>query len=255
MCMPPLWPKRTFRSADHRLRPRCDRRSCRSSQSGCRRNISTTPPDRNCSSRSRCCRNIIRPAPSSRSCATAADEISAIIPKGAALVEFGAGATTKVRLLLNECAFSAYVPVDISGDFLKSAGRRPAQGFPRSRRLSGGGGFHRAVRVARRDRRHAEGRILSGLDARQFRAARGLRLPAQRPRNSGQRRADGDRRRPRKGRARAVHAYNDAAGVTARFNLNVLVRINRELGGNFDTVRPSPIARSTTATGTASKCT
>ena len=30
-------------------------------------------------------------------------------------------------------------------------------------------------------------------------------------------------------------AYNDAAGVTARFNLNVLVRINSELGGNFDT--------------------
>jgi uncharacterized SAM-dependent methyltransferase len=30
------------------------------------------------------------------------------------------------------------------------------------------------------------------------------------------------------------HAYNDSAGVTARFNLNVLVRINRELGGNFD---------------------
>jgi dimethylhistidine N-methyltransferase len=30
-------------------------------------------------------------------------------------------------------------------------------------------------------------------------------------------------------------AYNDAAGVTARFNLNVVVRINRELGGNFDT--------------------
>ena len=29
-------------------------------------------------------------------------------------------------------------------------------------------------------------------------------------------------------------AYNDAAGVTARFNLNVLHRINRELGGNFD---------------------
>src|SRR6202035_4096375 len=33
---------------------------------------------------------------------------------------------------------------------------------------------------------------------------------------------------------RVLHdAYNDAAGVTARFNLNVLVRINRELGGNF----------------------
>ena len=30
------------------------------------------------------------------------------------------------------------------------------------------------------------------------------------------------------------NAYNDSAGVTARFNLNVLGRINRELGGNFD---------------------
>ncbi len=29
-------------------------------------------------------------------------------------------------------------------------------------------------------------------------------------------------------------AYNDAAGVTARFNLNLLVRINRELGGTFN---------------------
>src|ERR1700735_1943655 len=47
-------------------------------------------------------------------------EIPAIIPKGAALVEFGAGATTKVRLLLNQCAFGAYVPVDISGDFLQA---------------------------------------------------------------------------------------------------------------------------------------
>jgi uncharacterized SAM-dependent methyltransferase len=47
-----------------------------------------------------------------------ASEISAIVADGAALVEFGAGATTKVRLLLNGCAVGAYVPVDISGDFL-----------------------------------------------------------------------------------------------------------------------------------------
>ncbi len=38
------------------------------------------------------------------------DEIASIIPKGAALVEFGAGATTKVRLLLERCDFSAYAP-------------------------------------------------------------------------------------------------------------------------------------------------
>ena len=33
---------------------------------------------------------------------------------------------------------------------------------------------------------------------------------------------------------RLVAAYNDAAGVTAAFNLNLLVRINREIGGSFD---------------------
>src|SRR5262245_33016513 len=46
------------------------------------------------------------------------DEIASIIPKGAALVEFGAGATTKVRLLLERCDFGAYVAGAISGDFV-----------------------------------------------------------------------------------------------------------------------------------------
>src|SRR6204780_1038690 len=57
-------------------------------------------------------------------------EISALIPKGAALVEFGAGATTKVRLLVNQCAFGAYVPVDISGDFLKAQADGLRRDFP-----------------------------------------------------------------------------------------------------------------------------
>src|ERR1700688_2162293 len=56
--------------------------------------------------------------------------ISATVPTGAALVEFGAGATTKVRLLLRECAFGAYVPVDISGDFLKAQAAALRKDFP-----------------------------------------------------------------------------------------------------------------------------
>src|ERR1700758_4039063 len=59
-----------------------------------------------------------------------AGEISAMVPKSSALVEFGAGATTKVRLLLKECAFGAYVPVDISGDFLKAQADVLRQDFP-----------------------------------------------------------------------------------------------------------------------------
>src|SRR5581483_1730345 len=57
-------------------------------------------------------------------------EIAAIIPKGAALVEFGAGATTKVRLLLEKSAFAAYVPVDISGDFLHAQAESLRKDFP-----------------------------------------------------------------------------------------------------------------------------
>src|SRR5215467_13639728 len=58
------------------------------------------------------------------------NEIAAIIPKGAALIEFGAGATTKVRLLLEKCAFGAYVPVDISGDFLREQAAALRKDFP-----------------------------------------------------------------------------------------------------------------------------
>jgi dimethylhistidine N-methyltransferase len=40
-----------------------------------------------------------------------------------------------------------------------------------------------------------------------------------------------------------LHAYDDTAGVTAAFNKNVLVRINREMGGNFDVLRFAHVAR------------
>jgi len=57
-------------------------------------------------------------------------DIAEIIPENAALVEFGAGATTKVRLLLERCAFAAYVPVDISGDFLNAQANALRKDFP-----------------------------------------------------------------------------------------------------------------------------
>ena len=57
-------------------------------------------------------------------------EIAKILPKDAALVEFGAGATTKVRLLLGCCEFGAYVPVDISGDFLNAQADALRKDFP-----------------------------------------------------------------------------------------------------------------------------
>src|ERR1700730_10757660 len=48
-----------------------------------------------------------------------ASAIAALIPKGAALVEFGAGSATKVRILLEAAPqIAAYVPVDISAEYL-----------------------------------------------------------------------------------------------------------------------------------------
>src|SRR5215472_3874275 len=57
-------------------------------------------------------------------------DIASIIPQGAALIEFGAGSTTKVRLLLEKCAFAAYVPVDISGEFLNAQANALRKDFP-----------------------------------------------------------------------------------------------------------------------------
>jgi dimethylhistidine N-methyltransferase len=161
-------------------------------------------------------------------------DISTIVPKDSALVEFGAGATTKVRLLLKKCAFGAYVPVDISGDFLKAQANTLRKDFPGLAVYPVAADFtapftlpeavaampkvgffpgstlgnfepHEACAFLRsaRDILGRNGRMIIGVDLEKD--------------------------------ERVLHqAYNDKAGVTARFNLNVLHRINRELGGNFD---------------------
>ena len=164
-----------------------------------------------------------------------ASEVAAIIPEGAALVEFGAGATTKVRLLLEQCAFGAYVPVDISGDFLKAQADALRKDFsalsvypvaadftapfalPDAVKAMPKVGFFPGSTLGNFEPHEAcaflrsAGEIL-GKDARMV---IGVDLE--------------------KDERVLYDAYNDAAGVTARFNLNVMVRINRELGGNFDT--------------------
>ena len=162
-------------------------------------------------------------------------EISADIPEGAALVEFGAGATTKVRLLLNQCAFGAYVPVDISGDFLKAQaellrGDFPALdvypltadftapfALPDAVKAMPKVGFFPGSTLGNFEPHEACGFLRSARDILGEGAQMVIGVDLE------------------KDERVLYDAYNDAAGVTARFNLNVLNRINRELGGNFDT--------------------
>src|ERR1700712_2022324 len=161
-------------------------------------------------------------------------EIAAIIPAGAALVEFGAGATTKVRLLLERCAFGAYVPVDISGDFLKAQADALRRDFPALSVYPVAADFTApfALPDAVKDMPKVgffPGSTLGNFEPHEacafLRSAREILGKDARMVIGVDLEKD----------ERVLYdAYNDAAGVTARFNLNVLVRINRELGGNFD---------------------
>src|SRR5690348_2646640 len=57
-------------------------------------------------------------------------EVAAHVPKGAVVVEFGAGSATKTPILLEAIAPAAYVPVDISGDYLEHSARELQERFP-----------------------------------------------------------------------------------------------------------------------------
>lgn len=160
--------------------------------------------------------------------------ISAILPKDAALVEFGAGATTKVRLLLKQCAFGAYVPVDISGDFLNAQADALRQDFPGLAVYPVAADFTAPFALPEAVAEMPKvgffpGSTLGNFEPREacafLRSARDIL-------GEGAQMVIGVDLE--KDERVLYEAYNDKAGITARFNLNVLHRINRELGGNFD---------------------
>ncbi|CAN5470501.1 L-histidine N(alpha)-methyltransferase [soil metagenome] len=161
-------------------------------------------------------------------------DIQAIIPNNAALVEFGAGATTKVRLLLNKCQFGAYVPVDISGDFLNAQAAELRADFPELSVLPVTADFTAPFALPDAVKAMPKvgffpGSTLGNFEPQEacafLRSARDILGPGALLLIGIDLEKDED----------VLHAaYNDAAGVTGRFNKNVLVRINAELGGDFD---------------------
>ena len=164
------------------------------------------------------------------------DEMAALIGRSASLIEFGAGSGMKTRLLLEHMHEpAAYVPVDISEEHLLESQRSIQEDFPDIEVLpvpadflhpfdlpepstmplrnvvyfpgSTIGNFERDAAVDLLEVMHEEagsdGALLIGADLRK----------------------DPDVIRA---------AYNDTAGVTARFNLNMLEHLNREFGAGFD---------------------
>jgi len=162
------------------------------------------------------------------------DEIGAIVPAGAALIEYGSGSSTKTRLLLDHLeGLGAYVPVDIcASHLLRSAWQLKAH-YPRLTVRPVCADFTQPFRVPRLDGRP---RVLffPGSTIGNFGPADAIALltsMADIARSGGGLLIGVDLLKPREV---LVPAYDDAAGVTAAFNLNLLERINRELDGTFD---------------------
>jgi dimethylhistidine N-methyltransferase len=151
------------------------------------------------------------------------------------LVEYGSGSGLKTRLLLEHARDPAgYVPLDISREHLMDAAGRLSSLFPDLRILPVCADYTRPFELPRcegavRTVVYFPGSTIGNFDPHEARAF--LRAAADRCGPGGGLLIGVDLKKD----PAVLHAaYNDAAGVTAAFNLNLLARINRELDGTFD---------------------
>lgn len=164
-----------------------------------------------------------------------AGAISAYIPLAAALVEFGAGSSRKARILLREAQqIAAYVPVDISGEFLAHEAAALRRDVPHVAVLPVTADFTRDFELPVAIRARPRVGFFPGSTIGNFEPedAEGFLRHATHVLGPGATMIVGIDLI--KDEAVLNAAYDDAAGVTARFNLNLLTRMNRELGSNFD---------------------
>ena len=164
-----------------------------------------------------------------------AGEIAQLIPPGAALVEFGSGSNKKARILLNSApVLSAYVPVDICGEMVEQEAAELRPDFPYLNVHPVTADFTQEFELPEEAKSAVlrvglfPGSTIGNFEPHE--AAAFLRNAAKILGPGAKLIIGADLI---KDAAVLNAAYNDAAGVTARFNLNLLVRINRELGGTF----------------------
>ncbi|WP_203308946.1 MULTISPECIES: L-histidine N(alpha)-methyltransferase [Sphingomonas] len=160
-------------------------------------------------------------------------DVARIVGAGRAVVEFGSGSSTKTPLLLRCVEPAAYVPIDISGDFLRDSARALSQGFPDLTVLPFEADFMRPLTLPAAVADMPKlgffpgstiGNMIPLMAVDLLRAMR-MSLGLGAMLLIGMDRI--------KDEATLVSAYDDAAGVTAAFNMNLLDRINRELAGTI----------------------
>jgi dimethylhistidine N-methyltransferase len=164
-----------------------------------------------------------------------ASDIAQLLPANGALVEFGSGSSRKVRLVLRAAPhLAAYVPVDISPEFLREEAEGMRLDFPALTIAPVVADFMKPFQLPSEIGTLPRAGFFPGSTIGNFEPHQACTFL----RHAGQMLGRGsvliigvDRV---KDRAVLNAAYNDADGVTAQFNRNVLTRINRELGADFN---------------------
>jgi dimethylhistidine N-methyltransferase len=166
---------------------------------------------------------------------THAREIAGVIPDGAALVEFGSGASLKTRILLDAAPqLAAYAPIDISAEALAEAADAIARAYPGLTVAPLREDFTRALQLPAATAGRPIVGFFPGSTIGNFAPdeARAFLTGARHLLGEGAEFLVGiDLVKPER---ELVAAYDDRVGVTAAFNKNLLARMNRELGGDFD---------------------
>ncbi len=168
-------------------------------------------------------------------------------------LELGSGSAVKTRLLIGEAlrvqSKLRYSPIDISTEAVRASSMALVETYPAlSVRAYAGDYFDvlgsHAVRLERKTLAMLMGSNIGNYEPREASVLLALLGKALRPGDALLLGAD-----LKKDRAVLERAYDDPAGVTSAFNLNLLARINRELGADFDLRNFRHVARYDEARG------
>lgn len=163
-------------------------------------------------------------------------QIAAAVGPCAHVVEYGSGSGRKTEQLLGGLRDPvAYTPIEISRSTVLASTARLAQAFARIEMLPVCADFTRPVELPEPARQAGHtlvffpGSTLGNFTTEEAVALLGSMRATMGPRGQALIGIDLD-----KDTATLEAAYNDAAGVTAQFTLNLLVRLNRDIGSDFD---------------------
>jgi dimethylhistidine N-methyltransferase len=171
------------------------------------------------------------------------EEMDAMIDEGDVLIEFGSGSSKKIRILLDQVErLAAYMPIDISREFLKESAEDLVKDYPDLEVIAVCADYTQSFQLpeVKTDGKRIvffPGSTIGNFEpvfieeflqkvAKMLRTNDGMLIGVDLKKDESVLNA----------------AYNDARGVTAAFNLNILNRINEALDANFDLTKFEHVA-------------